>query len=49
MNCKFATDVEINFYNFIDQLLNTPNLIKNRFKQLTLDFGSHSVRTIDAD
>ena len=42
MNRKLAIDIEINFYNFIDQLLNSPNLIKNGLKQLTLDFSSHS-------
>ncbi len=49
MSCKLATDVEVNLHNFIDQLPNTPNLLKNCFKQLTLDFGFHSGRTIDAE
>ena len=33
MNCKLATDVEVNLYNFIDELRNARNLLRICFKQ----------------
>src|SRR6185437_2481723 len=38
---------EIDFDNFIEQMLGSPNFIKDGFEQLALDFGSHSARAID--
>jgi hypothetical protein len=50
MNREFAIRrFEIDFDNFIEQMLGSPNFIKDGFEQLALDFGSHSARAIDTD
>ena len=50
MNREFVIErLEIDFDNFIDQLLHIPNFIENGLEQFTLDFRGHSNRAVDAD
>ncbi len=41
--------LQIDFDNFVHQLLRVPDFIENGFEQLALDLAGHAFRAIDAD
>ena len=50
MNGKFrAQGLQVDFDNFVHQLLRIPDLIENGFEQLALNLGIHAFRAIDTD